>query len=77
MKFKGAIPALATPLNADETLNVQVLEKLMNYLMEKGAESFYIGGATGEGLSLAKEERIKLTEEAVRIAGDKATALFR
>lgn len=77
MKFKGVIPALATPLNADETLNVQSLEKLMGDLMHKGAEGFYIGGATGEGLAVAKEERIKLTEETIRIADKKAVTIIQ
>ena len=77
MKFKGVMPALVTPLNADETLNVKVLEKLMSDLMAKGAEGFYIGGATGEGLSLAKAERMKLTEETVRIADKKATTIIQ
>ena len=29
MKFTGIMPALVTPLNADETINVAALEKLM------------------------------------------------
>ena len=49
-KFTGIMPALVTPLTADEKINVPELEKLINYLIDKKADGFYIGGATGEGL---------------------------
>lgn len=65
MKFKGIIPALVTPLNEDETINISVLSELINYLNSKGADGFYVGGATGEGLALRTEERMILAEEAV------------
>jgi len=66
MKFEGVMPALVTPLNADETLNVPVLHKLLDDLLEKGADGFYIGGATGEGIALRQEVREHLAEEAVK-----------
>lgn len=68
VRFAGAIPALATPLNEDETLNVPVLRQLMGDLLEQGADGFYVGGATGEGIALRREVREQLAEEAVRFA---------
>lgn len=68
IRFTGAIPALVTPLNADETLNVPVLRQLMGDLLEQGADGFYVGGATGEGIALRREVREQLAEEAVRFA---------
>lgn len=65
MRFKGIMPALVTPLNEDETINVEVLKKLIEFLLQKGADGFYVGGATGEGLSLKTEERMILAEEAI------------
>ncbi len=65
MKFKGIMPALVTPLNADETINVKVLRELINFFLQKGADGFYVGGATGEGLALKTEERMILAQEAV------------
>lgn len=67
MKFTGVMPALVTPLNPDENLNTTVLEKLLAYLLEQGADGFYIGGATGEGIALRREVREALAEEAIRI----------
>ena len=65
------MPALVTPLNADETINVASLEKLMSDLLAKGADGFYVGGATGEGIALKTENREVLAEAAVKAAGDK------
>ena len=65
MKFEGIMPALVTPLNSDETINVKVTNELTEYLLKKGADGFYIGGATGEGIALKTEERMKLAETVV------------
>ena len=65
MKFKGVIPALVSPIDENEAINVPVLHSLIDYLIKKGADGFYVGGATGEGLNLAHEQRLILAEEAV------------
>ena len=66
MRFKGIMPALITPLNEDESINVKVLRELIESLLQKGADGFYVGGATGEGLALRTEERMVLAEEAIK-----------
>ncbi len=68
MRFTGVMPALITPLTAEGTLNVPVLEKLMEDLLRQGADGFDLGGATGEGIILDKQVHKDLTAEAVRIA---------
>lgn len=65
MKFEGIMPALVTPLNEDQTVNVPVLRQLLEYQISKGADGFYVGGATGEGINLKTEERMLLAEEAI------------
>ena len=67
--FQGVYPALITPLTKDEKLNVSALEKLLAYEMEQGADGFYIGGATGEGLLLDMAERKKLCEKSIELIG--------
>ena len=74
-KFCGAIPALVTPLKADETLNAPVLRELMEDLLRQGADGFYIGGATGEGISLKREVREELAYEAVTLAKGKVPSI--
>ena len=65
MKFEGILPALITPLQADETVNSPVLHRLVNDLLDKDVDGFYIGGATGEGLALKTEQRMVLAEQAI------------
>ena len=65
MRFQGIMPAIATPFNKDETVNVKVLKQLISYFLEKDADGFYVGGATGEGIAIKTEERMILAEEAV------------
>ena len=67
MKFKGIIPALVTPVNKDRTINVPALEKLVKDLIEQGADGFYVGGATGEGVVLSADAHRQLTREVIRI----------
>lgn len=59
-KFKGVLPALLTPFDKDGNVNKASVEKLVKYNLKKGVNGFYVGGSTGEGLLLTKEERIDL-----------------
>ena len=77
MKFKGVIPALVTPLCEDESINVPVLHKLIGDLLAQKADGFYVGGATGEGLSLRPDQRKILAEEAVKAVGGKVPTIIQ
>ena len=69
MKFKGIMPALVTPLTKEGKVNEGVLSELIEHLMRQGADGFYIGGATGEGISLPKATRMQLAEASVSAVG--------
>ena len=77
MKFQGIIPALVTPLNADETINTGVLKNLIDYLLTKDADGFYVGGATGEGIALKTENRIVLAEAAIDAVGGRKPCIVQ
>ena len=77
MKFEGIMPALVTPLTEDERINTGVLEGLIKDMLEKGAQGFYIGGATGEGLKLRTEERMLLAEQSIKAIDGKAPAIIQ
>ncbi len=66
MKLQGIMPALATPLNGDGTVNLFVLRELIEFFLNKGANGFYLAGATGEGLALNPDQRRLLAETAVK-----------
>ena len=76
MRFTGVMPALVTPLNADETINTAVLKDLIDALLQKGADGFYVGGATGEGIALRAKERMVLAEGAVDAAADRKPCII-
>lgn len=60
--FKGIWPALVTPSNPDHTVNVDVLRDLVDYLLDKGVDGFYVGGTTGEGIFMPVAQRKLLVE---------------
>ena len=62
--FKGVWPALVTSFTAEDTINVPVLRKLVEYLIDKRVDGFYVCGTTGEGIYMSVEER-KLVAETV------------
>jgi N-acetylneuraminate lyase len=76
MKFEGVIPALITPLNEDETVNTTVLTELISYLLDQGADGFYVGGATGEGIALSAKQRMILAEGSVAAAKGKKPCII-
>lgn len=68
-KFNGIFPAVVTPLTDKEELNDTVLRKLIAFQIAQGADGFYIGGATGEGLRLEAAVRERLCETAIEAIG--------
>jgi len=74
-EFKGVFPALVTPLTSAEKLNTRALGALIDSEIKQGAQGFYIGGATGEGLLLDIPERKKLCEKAIERIGEDKTKI--
>ena len=77
IKFTGVMPALVTPLNEDESINVKVLHQLIEYLIGEKADGFYVAGATGEGYALKTEERMILAEEAVKACAGRKPCIIQ
>lgn len=77
MKFKGIIPAIVTPLDQDERINIPVLDKLLEDLLAKGADGFYVAGATGEGIALRPSERRILAERAIEVVNHRKPVIVQ
>lgn len=60
--------ALITPTNADESVNYEALERIVELQIAEGAEGFYCCGSSGEALLLTLEERKKVLEHVVKAA---------
>lgn len=65
MKIAGVIPALITPFNDDHSVNYDSIKKLVNRLIAKGVNGFYVCGSTGESFLLEKDERKKVLETVI------------
>jgi 4-hydroxy-tetrahydrodipicolinate synthase len=54
---KGIIPAVITPLTAEEKFNEKAMRKLINYLIDGGVHGLFVTGTTGEFYGLTPEEK--------------------
>lgn len=60
--------ALLTPTNADESVNYDALEDIVERQIEDGVEGFYCCGSSGEALLLSLDERKKVLEHTIKAA---------
>lgn len=60
--FHGIIPPLITPLNADYSLDIPSLEKLLSHVIDGGVHGVFILGTTGESSSLSFAVKNQLIE---------------
>ena len=64
--FRGIWPALMTPTGENHSVNLPGLFALIDYLINKGVDGFYLGGTTGEGIYLSYTERQRLIQSALQ-----------
>lgn len=64
-EFKGILAALVTPFDDEKKVNVPEVKKLVRYLINHGADGFYVGGSTGEAFLMSDDERKKLLDAVV------------
>jgi len=64
--FKGCGTAIITPFTKDG-VNFPEFEKLINYQIEKGADSIIVCGTTGEASTMSVEEKKATIQFAIRI----------
>ena len=76
MRFQGVIPALLTPVNENGDLCVKGLEQLIEKLISEGADGFYVGGATGEGIILDASVLKDLIDHTMRITAGRVPCIF-
>ncbi|TVQ40735.1 MAG: 4-hydroxy-tetrahydrodipicolinate synthase [Spirochaetaceae bacterium] len=71
MRFKatGIIPAMITPLTADERVNEKAMRALINHLVDGGVHGIFPVGTTGEFYGLSLEQKRAVFEIAVDAAG--------
>lgn len=65
--FTGSCVALVTPMNEDYSLNLDVLEQLIEWHIEKGTDAICACGTTGEASTLSTEEHDLVVKRTVEI----------
>jgi 4-hydroxy-tetrahydrodipicolinate synthase len=69
MTFPGIIPAVITPFDAQDRVDVAALEANVAHLLERGVHGLIAAGTMGEAGSLTQDERRTVIETVVRAAG--------
>ena len=71
-QMTGVIPAMLTLFDENENVDVKRTEDLVDFLLERNVDGFYLTGSTGEGFLMNAEERKLVVETVVnRVAGRK------
>lgn len=64
----GVFAAIVSPLNDDETIDLESLERLVEWVIKGGVKGIFVGGSIGEGAALLDKERARLVRGAVKFA---------
>ena len=67
MKAEGIIVPLLTPVNEDESINNDALERLINYVIEGGVNAIFVMGSSGEFARFDTDFRFQTIRAAVEI----------
>lgn len=68
--FKGSIPALVTPMQADGAVDFEAWDRLLDFHLAEGTDGIVVGGTTGESPTLEPGEVAELVRRAkARVAG--------
>ena len=65
VELKGIITPILTPMNADESVNLEELKNQIDRLIENGVHGIFPFGTNGEGYILREEEKIAVLEATI------------
>lgn len=64
-ELRGVLTALTTPFNADESIDVATLRKVVDRSIDAGVNGVVAAGSTGEVGSLSSDERLLLVDTVI------------
>jgi N-acetylneuraminate lyase len=74
-RFSGVWPALVTPLDNSERINVSVTRRLVDHLIRAGIGGLYVCGGTGEGILLPLDVRRQMVETVIEEANGRVPVI--
>lgn len=75
VNWRGYIPAITTPFDQEEALNVRMLDDLLEWLLAEGMHGIVVAGTTGEWFSLRPDEKVTLFNAAGRKLSGRMTII--
>ncbi|MFH1614548.1 MAG: dihydrodipicolinate synthase family protein [Planctomycetota bacterium] len=75
-RLKGIMPAIASPCDENDVFQEDTFASLAEHLAKTGIHGFYVCGATGDGFRMGIDERKKLVEIVIDIAGKRNQAVI-
>ncbi len=76
-RLEGLVAAAFTPMDKDGALNVAVVPKYVQHLLDTGVRGIYACGSTGEGPSLTSQERAATAEAFVKAAAGRLPVIVQ
>lgn len=76
IKFTGAWPAFITPFDHKGEVIESAVRECADYMIESGLDGLYVGGSTGEGMIMSKEQRMKVAEICIEQAAGRVPVVI-
>lgn len=74
-QFEGIYPAIITPIDENEEINVKALEQVIEKTLKQGVSGFYVSGSTGESFLLRDEQRVQLVKAVCEIVNGRCDVI--
>lgn len=74
-ELKGIIPAMITPFDKNEKLDIQAVKQLVAYLLKNKVHGLFIAGTNGEAHLMSADEIVTLTKTVVEEVGGKVPVI--
>jgi 4-hydroxy-tetrahydrodipicolinate synthase len=74
-QLRGIMPAIPTPVNADDSINETATRSLLDYLLKHGVDGIVPLGGTGEYGSLPHAERVRMANVTVQAVGGRVPVI--
>jgi 4-hydroxy-tetrahydrodipicolinate synthase len=69
--FSGSLVALVTPMKVDGQIDMDCMERLIDWHLEQGTAGIVIAGTTGESATMDQSEHVETLLAAAEFAGDR------
>jgi 4-hydroxy-tetrahydrodipicolinate synthase len=74
-QFGGLITAMVTPFDSDGRVELGAAQKIAAWLLDNGSEGLVVTGTTGEGPTLADQEKADLWRAVAEAVGDRGSVI--